>query len=166
MNLNLMVIGIILLVLGLSLYLSIPLYYPGYSSTNNIFKSNQGSVIVGPGQTLVVKNISGKSGDALIFLTLNGNANVSLLTQSGQTIISQQKEISVALNKSNYSVAIVNLDNKTTNITFTYGIFNAISISNFYYSLGILQTFLEIVTLAGGAMILWQVISWIVSRRK
>lgn len=166
MNLNLLALGTIFLVIGLLLYISLPLYYPGYSTVNNVFKSNQGYVVVGPAQTVIVKNLSAQKGQAIIFLVLKGNANVSLLSSTGHPILNQQKEISIELNQSDYEIQIINLDNQTSNISFTYGLFNAQTISNFYYSLGILQTFLDVVILAGGAMILWYIISWFVTRRK
>ncbi|BCS91790.1 hypothetical protein L3N51_00329 [Metallosphaera sp. J1] len=166
MNFNLLALGTIFLVIGLLLYISLPLYYPGYSTVNNVFKSNQGYVVVGPAQTVIVKNLSAQKGQAIIFLVLKGNANVSLLSSTGHPILDQQKEISIELNQSDYEIQIINLDNQTSNISFTYGLFNAQTISNFYYSLGILQTFLDVVILAGGAMILWYIISWFVTRRK
>ena len=166
MNLNLLIVGLVFLVIGSSLYVSLPVYYPGYSSVNNVYKSNQGYVIVGPDQSVIVKNFTAQSGQAIIFLVLKGNANVSLLSSTGKPILNQQKEVSIELNQSRYEIEIINLDNQTSNISFTYGLFNAQTISNFYYSLGILQTFLDVVVLAGVAMILWYVISWFVTRKK
>ncbi|MEM0064311.1 MAG: hypothetical protein QXY37_01525 [Metallosphaera sp.] len=166
MKYSLIIAGSVLLVVGLLLYISIPLYYPGYGTINDVFKTNRGATSLGPNESEIIKNISAQKGDAILFLVLTGNVNVSLLNSSKMPIINQQRDISVALNQSTYYIQLINTGNTSVNVTYTYGIFNAESISNFYYGLGIFETFLEILILIGGAMILWAVISWILTKRK
>ncbi|QKQ99687.1 hypothetical protein GWK48_04145 [Metallosphaera tengchongensis] len=163
----LLLAGVILLVVGLSLYVLIPTYFSGYQTINNVFRANQGYVNLPPLGSQIVKNFTvHASGQAIIFLVTKGNANVTLLNDRGQPILNQEKQVSIALNQSSYSIEIINLNNATQNITYTYGLFNAESISNFYYSLGVLETFLDLLIVIGLGLILWYVLSLIVSRRK
>jgi hypothetical protein len=168
MNFKAIVAGAIIFLIGLSAYLTIPLYYPNYSAINQVYKENEATATVPPTSTQIVKTIEiTPTNNSVIFFVNDSNFNVTIMNATNEHVLgNQQGEIGLVLSPGKYLLGIVNPKNVTQTVTYSYGVFPSNYINGFYYGLSVYETVLEIVTLAGAAIAFIAFLQQVVSRRK
>jgi len=161
-----LIIGLFLIVTGIIAYLTIPLYFPGYSTVSSQLKQNHKVLTLRPEESRIITQLSiGNNSSAVIVVTNESRVNVSIEGASGHTF-QEQGEASVSLPAGYYNVSLINTTNSTQTVSLTYGVFNAQFISNFYYNLQVLETILEFIIVIGIGIVGWQILTKIFSRRK
>ncbi len=168
MNFKGIAIGVIIFLIGLVAYLTIPLYYPNYSAINHVYKENEATVTLPPTSTKIVKTVEITAyNNSVIFFVTNSGFNVTVMNATDLHVLGNQEgEIGLQLSPGEYLLGIVNPDNVTETVTYSYGVFPANYINGFYYGLSVYETVMEIVTLAGVAIAFLALLQQIVSRRK
>lgn len=155
MGFKVVLVGVIIFLLGLLGLLLLPLYFPNYSKVNDQFAKHYTTVTVpaNAGKIVLTFNIT-KENNSIIAFIKSGNANISILngTPPFHVVYNRQGEVSLILSPGVYYMEIINNKNTTQNVTYTYGIFNAGFITNFYNGLRIMTTVMEIVMVGGLAM--------------
>ncbi len=168
MNFKTIVIGVIIFLVGLFAVIAAPLYYPSYSTINHIYAENENTVTIKPYAQYIVKTIQiTPENNSVIFFVINSNANVSIYNVSNlKELGNNQGEIGLQLTPGKYNLVVINNENSSQEIKYTYGIFPSNYINGFYYGLSIYDTVMEIVALAGAAIAIISLLQELLSRRR
>ncbi|MEM3759339.1 MAG: hypothetical protein QXV70_06850 [Saccharolobus sp.] len=144
---------IIFLIIAI-LFLEIPYYFPNYSYVSHIYQHNLKYIELPPERGINIVNITVNDyNNTLIAFTENsGNVNITVLNMNGEIIANNQQYVGTKLPSGYYRIFLINMENISKNVTFTYGIFNYQSIASFYSSLGLLKSVYEIL-MAGSLVI-------------
>jgi len=168
MNFKTIAIGVIIFLIGLVAVIAAPLYYPNYSTINHVYADNENVVTVKPYAQYIVKTIQiTPKNNSVIFFVVDSNANVSIYNSSNfKELGNAQGEIGLQLTPGKYYLVVVNDENTSQEIKYTYGIFPSGYINGFYYGLSIYDEVMEIVALAGAAIAIIALLQELFSRRR
>ncbi|MCY0849253.1 hypothetical protein [Sulfuracidifex metallicus] len=137
--------GIAIFLFMLILFLTIPFYYPSYSTVENVFHSNYREISLSPDKGILVSSVNlTKSNDTLIAFITEQGENVNVTVVGNGNTLTDSRFFTEELPPGNYSIYLLDTSGMPYNVTFTYGVFPATFIDGFYSGLGIYQTVLEI----------------------